>query len=67
MAGPLAKIVAQIIVQGASIFTRAFFTAYQQALRSKIFMSVYYRYFRSVTYYQMRSPVDIQRQLQRQL
>ena len=36
MAGPVARIVAQLIVQGASIFTRAFFTAYQQALRSMV-------------------------------
>ena len=30
-----AKIIAQIILQGSAVFTRAFFTAYSQALNSK--------------------------------
>ena len=33
---PFARILAQLIIQGGSILTRAVFTAYQQALRSDI-------------------------------
>ncbi|CAM9847720.1 unnamed protein product, partial [Chrysoparadoxa australica] len=36
MSGPFARIIAQVVVTGASIFSRAFVAAYSQALHSEL-------------------------------